>query len=215
MPIRPDPALTLALLVLTACGPPPEAPETPALSETALPQAAPAEALEEPDMAPTPAAVDDIWADFESGQSPMAQELAGERALQLTLPTADGPQWEKLRQTRVWVDEDSQLFQASHPAAVRELAGKPFRIQGFMLPLEMAEQTRRFLISPYTPVCFYHPPAEPNEVIEVWLDRPIRAGYHLIEVEGVLNLANDGEKGLFFQIRGGRARIVQAVDEGV
>lgn len=211
MPIRPEPGIALALLALAACGPPPEAPETP---ETPQPQAAVIAPPEAPAAPPGDDTGDDMWAEFESGQDPAAQELAGERALQLTLPTADGPQWEKLRQTRVWVDEESQLFQASHPAAVRELAGKPFKIQGFMLPLEMAEQTRRFLISPYTPVCFYHPPAEPNEVIEVWLKRPIRAGYHLIEVQGVLALANDGEKGLFFQIHDGQARIVQAVDEG-
>ena len=92
------------------------------------------------------------------------------------------------------------------------MAGKSFKIQGFMLPLEMAERTRRFLLSPYTPVCFYHPPAEPNEVIEVFLDRPIRAGYHLVEVEGTLALTDNGEKGLFFQIHKGAARIVQEVD---
>lgn len=206
MPIRPEAGLALALFALAACGPPPEAPETP------QPPRAPVIA---PPEAPAAPPADDMWAEFESGQDPAAKELAGERALQLTLPTADGPQWEKLRQTRVWVDEESQLFQASHPAAVRVLAGKPFKVQGFMLPLEMAEQTRRFLISPYTPVCFYHPPAEPNEVIEVWLKRPIRAGYHLVEVEGILALANDGEKGLFFQIHEGQAKIVQAVDEGV
>lgn len=209
--------LVLTLLVLAACSPAPK-------SEPAAPSAS--TVVSEPEAGAfddgavaiiegeAPAS-DGMWAEFESGRDPAAQELASERALQLSLPTADGPQWEKLRATRVWIDEKSQLFMASHPSEVRALAGKPFKIQGFMLPLEMAEQTTRFLISPYTPVCFYHPPAEPNEVIEVWLERPVRAGYHLVEVEGVLGLANDGEKGLFFQLRDARATIVQAVDEGL
>jgi hypothetical protein len=210
MHMRPDPVLALGLLALAACGPPPEAPDLPA----ARPVVTEASALPlEADLIPLePGQDEDMWAEFESGQSPMADELATERALQLTLPTADGPQWAKLRKTKVWVDEPTQLFRASHPAEVRALAGKPFKIQGFMLPLEMAERTTRFLISPYTPVCFYHPPAEPNEVIEVWLKRPIRAGYHLVEVEGVLALTDNGEKGLFFQIRDGAARVVQEVE---
>ncbi|MDP3383192.1 MAG: DUF3299 domain-containing protein [Phenylobacterium sp.] len=210
MRMRPDTVLALGLLALAACGQPPEAPDPPA----ARPVVAEAAALTaEADPTPLgPGQDEEMWAEFESGQSPMVEELASERALQLTLPTADGPQWAKLRKTKVWVDEPTQLFRASHPAEVRALAGKPFKIQGFMLPLEMAERTTRFLISPYTPVCFYHPPAEPNEVIEVWLKRPIRAGYHLVEVEGVLALTDNGEKGLFFQIRDGAARVVQEVD---
>jgi uncharacterized protein len=204
--MRPDAVLALALLALCACGrPPPEAPDLTAAEPLAA-------AEPEAPIAPLEAdQTEDMWAAFESGQSPMVEELASERALQLTLPTADGPQWAKLRKTTVWVDEPTQLFRASHPAEVRALAGKPFKIQGFMLPLEMAERTTRFLISPYTPVCFYHPPAEPNEVIEVWLKRPIRAGYHLVEVEGVLTLTDNGEKGLFFQIHDGAARVVQEV----
>ncbi|MDP3488959.1 MAG: DUF3299 domain-containing protein [Phenylobacterium sp.] len=215
MRIRPDSALLLAVLLLGACGErPAEAPDAAPLAPIA---AVTAEAGEQTESDVTAEAAPDaeMWAEFESGQSPMVEELASERALQLTLPTADGPQWAKLRKTTVWVDEPTQLFRARHPAEVRALAGKTFKIQGFMLPLEMAERTRRFLISPYTPVCFYHPPAEPNEVIEVWLDKPIRAGYHLVEVEGVLALTDNGEKGLFFQIHNGAARVVQEVDGGL
>jgi uncharacterized protein len=216
MRMRPDAVLALGLLALAACGQPPETPDQPASEPvvTEAPSASDASALPpETDLTPMePGQDEDMWAEFESGQSPMVEELASERALQLTLPTADGPQWAKLRKTKVWVDEPTQLFRASHPAEVRALAGKPFKIQGFMLPLEMAERTTRFLISPYTPVCFYHPPAEPNEVIEVWLKRPIRAGYHLVEVEGVLALTDNGEKGLFFQIHDGAARVVQEVE---
>lgn len=91
-------------------------------------------------------------------------------------------------------------------------AGQAVTVRGYMLPLEANDRTAHFLISPYTPVCFFHPPAEPNEVIEVRLTRPIEAGYHLVEVTGVLRLENDGEKGLFFSIPDGRGRIVERVD---
>jgi hypothetical protein len=143
---------------------------------------------------------------------PLAAELAEERAMQLNLPTADGPMWRVLRQTRITIDEQSQLFEAAHPGAVQDMAGRRITLQGYMLPLESDLRTRHFLISPYTPVCFFHPPAEPNEVIEVTLNRPIPAGYHLVEVTGVLTLADNGEKGLFFQMNGASARIVERVE---
>lgn len=147
-----------------------------------------------------------------SVDDPLAEELAQERAMQLDLPTADGPMWRVLRQTRIAIDEKTQLFEAAHPAPVRAMAGQRITLQGYMLPLEAQDRTAHFLISPYTPVCFFHPPAEPNEVIEVRLTRPIPAGYHRVEVTGVLTLADNGEKGLFFQMNGATARVVERVD---
>ncbi|MBA3999452.1 DUF3299 domain-containing protein [Brevundimonas sp.] len=142
---------------------------------------------------------------------PWDDELAAERQAQLNLPTADDPLWDLLRQTRVTIDERTQLFEASHPAPVRARAGRRVTVRGYMLPLEATNRTAHFLISPYTPVCYFHPPAEPNEVIEVRLSRPIEAGYHLVEVTGVLRLSNDGEKGLFFVIPEGSARVIERV----
>lgn len=151
-------------------------------------------------------------ADAFEADDPLAAELANEREAQLDLPKADDPLWGKLRQTRIAIDERSQLYTAVHPAAVRSLAGTTVTVKGYMMPLESTDRTTHFIISPYTPVCFFHPPAEPNEVIEVRTDRPIEAGYNLVEVTGVLQLANDGEKGLFFVISEGSARILERVD---
>ncbi|MDO9475006.1 MAG: DUF3299 domain-containing protein [Caulobacter sp.] len=142
---------------------------------------------------------------------PMAQEMAMERQAQLDLPMVRGGLWDTLRTTRISIDEQSQLYQASHADAVRRLAGTRIKLRGYMLPLATDERTRHFLISPYTPVCFFHPPAQPNEVVEVRLGRAITAGYHLVEVTGVLRLANDGEKGLFFVLDDAKGRIVERV----
>lgn len=146
------------------------------------------------------------------GGPPVDGELASERQMQLNLPRADGPLWRTLRQTRISIDERTQLFRAVHPSSVRAVAGQTVTVRGYMLPLEPSDRTAHFLISPYTPVCFFHPPAEPNEVIEVRLSRPIEAGYHLVEVTGTLELADNGEKGLFFVINGGRGRIAARVE---
>jgi len=146
------------------------------------------------------------------GDDPLAGELASERQMQRNLPRANHPLWTTLRQTRISIDERTQLFRAAHPASVRSLAGSRVTVRGYMLPLESSDRTRHFLVSPYTPVCFFHPPAEPNEVIEVRLSRPIDAGYHLVEVSGVLTLADNGEKGLFFVIDGGQGQVVERIE---
>lgn len=203
------PALALTLLLVVACRPaepaPAEAPATLTPEELSLepgPGFIEAPLTEAAGSLEPPSAQDD----------PLAAELADERAMQLNLPSADGPTWRVLRQTRITIDDQTQLFEAAHPAAVRQIAGRRITLQGYMLPLEADLRTRHFLISPYTPVCFFHPPAEPNEVIEVTLTRPIPAGYHRVEVTGVLTLSDNGEKGLFFQMNGATARIVERVD---
>jgi hypothetical protein len=142
---------------------------------------------------------------------PLAGELAGERQTQLSLPMVRSRTWDTLRTTRIAIDEQSQLYTAAHSTEVRAMAGRRVTLRGYMLPLEMSDRTTHFLISPYTPVCFFHPPAEPNEVVEVRTDRPIEAGYHLVEVTGTLQLANDGEKGLFFVLDQSRAWVVERV----
>lgn len=193
-------SLILAAALLTACdGPAAEAPD-----------AAPPEDLAAP------------WADLppvstgpmasQGGSLPVDEELAAERELQMTLPRADHPLWRTLSATRIWIDEPTQLYRAAHPPEVRRLDGRRVTLRGYMLPLEATTRTRHFLISPYTPVCLFHPPAEPNEVVEVRLSRPIEAGYHLVEVTGRLRLADNGEKGLFFVLDRASARIAQRID---
>lgn len=188
---------------------------------------APSEIAADRFVAPTPKTLDTLVDDLPSAESgpmagsqvasasdvdPLMSELASERQAQRNLPMAGGPVWDILRTTRIAIDEQSQLYTAAHPPAVRALAGTSVTVRGYMLPLESTDRTAHFLVSPYTPVCFFHPPAEPNEIIEVHLRRPMEAGYNLVEVTGRLQLADNGEKGLFFVIENGAGRIVQRVE---
>ncbi|WP_343685603.1 hypothetical protein [Asticcacaulis sp.] len=57
---------------------------------------------------------------------------------------------------------------------------------------------KHFLIGINTPVCLFHPPGEPNEVIEVrslkavaWNDKPLT-------IEGQFKLTSNPEMGVFF-----------------
>ena len=177
------PALIALLLSLSACGPASK-PADKAVSEPPPPAFDQIPLNRADELAPSEA-------------DPMAQEMAMERQAQLDLPMVRGGLWDTLRTTRISIDEQSQLYQASHPDGVRRLAGTRIKLRGYMLPFATDERTRHFLISPYTPVCFFHPPAQPNEVVEVRLGRAITAGYHLVEVTAALELQqlHDDAKG--------------------
>ncbi len=179
-----------------------------------LPQRRLSDRIGEPESAPE-GMVDQTPADVIQAEpipdEGMMGEIRAERAAQQNLPRADHPNWAILRRTKVTIDQKTQLFRARHPPEVNALRGKAMTLRGYMLPLEPDLRTGRFLISPYTPVCLFHPPAEPNEVVEVRLTHLIPAGYHLLEVRGRLVLQNNGEMGLFFGLAEAKARIIRSI----
>lgn len=136
----------------------------------------------------------------------IAQQAPGERQAQARLPQGRSPLWSVLRTTRIKVDDARGLFTATHPPAVKALAGKTLSLPGFIMPLDAATRGNHFLLSKYTPVCAFCPPGEPNEVVEVRTARPIVYSPKLVTVTGTFGLENNGENGLFFQMSGATVR---------
>jgi uncharacterized protein len=128
------------------------------------------------------------------GQAP------GERSVQQSLPKSSAPLWTVLRRSRVGEDFKHGRFTIAFTDDVRALAGHTVTLSGFMLPLDETPATRHFLLSRYTPVCFFCPPGAPNEVVEVISRRGLKLTDKMTTVTGRFTLNNDGEKGLFFRI---------------
>lgn len=124
----------------------------------------------------------------------------GEAARQAALPKSNSNIWATLRTTVVKVDDKAGMFTATHPPAVKALAGHPLTVTGFMLPLEPAAKVNHFLLSKYTPVCAFCPPGEPNEVVEVTTKVPVTVTTKLLSVTGTFGLQNNGDNGLFFKL---------------
>lgn len=123
-----------------------------------------------------------------------------ERAAQENLPKSTDQTWVVLATTKIGEDLERGAFTASHPRAVRALAGKSMTITGYVMPLETTPTFTRFLLTRYTPVCQFCPPGMPNEVIEVQAATPIAPTQTLIRVSGRFSLHDNGEQGLFFRI---------------
>ncbi len=130
----------------------------------------------------------------------VSTQPADERAAQKTLPHSNDPLWTTLKTTQVRSDAKRGMFVAIPSASVKALAGQSVTISGFMLPIETDLKTTHFLLSKYTPVCFFCPPGQPNEIVEVHTIRPLPASYDRIKLTGRFSLQNNGEQGLFFRL---------------
>ena len=64
----------------------------------------------------------------------------------------------------------------------------------------------QFRIGVNTPVCFYHPPGEPNEILEVTASNPVAWDEKLKTVEGVFAIATAGAAGVYFKLT--QARLI-------
>lgn len=123
-----------------------------------------------------------------------------ERARQALMPVSSDPVWALLRQTPIKADLARGVFTAAPPPQVRALAGREIDVTGFMLPLDPSPMFSHFLLTRNTPVCAFCPPGEPNEVIEVNLDRYVKATSEPVTVHGRFVLQDNGQQGLFFQL---------------
>ena len=130
----------------------------------------------------------------------LSGQASGERATQATLPQSKAPIWAVLRRTRIGEDPVKGVFTAAFPPEVRAMDRKPVALSGFMLPLDAEVRSKHFLLSKYTPVCFFCPPGEPNEVVEVFSRAGLPITDRMVQVSGRLGLTNNGDRGLFFRV---------------
>jgi len=139
---------------------------------------------------------------FSKQQAPpqAAGQPADERKAQDQLPKSHDPMWTVLGKTTIHLEKKEWRYSATFPDEVKALVGKEVSISGFMLPLESTEKFKHFIISKRTPTCFFCPPGEPNEIADVWMEKPIGWEEDVIKVSGTFELMDNPELGLFFKL---------------
>jgi len=140
------------------------------------------------------------WQEVE-GEIPAPAQPGDERAQQDGLPQAHDPLWVGLGQCRIGYNEKSGLYTIALTPQVKQLADQTVSASGFILPLDSSDRTRHFLLTKRTPVCLYCAPGEPNEVIEVYSEKPVTWSEDLINVTGKFSLVDNGDQGIFFAIK--------------
>ena len=84
------------------------------------------------------------------------------------------------------------------------------KVQGFMIPLDIGDKQKRFLISAVPPHCQFCMPAGPDEIVEVDAKSPVAFTFDPIVVGGKFSVLKDDASGILYRISGA-TRVNEAV----
>lgn len=84
--------------------------------------------------------------------------------------------------------------------AVLALDKKVVQVQGFMMPLDMGDKQRHFLVSAVPPSCPFCMPAGPEAIVEVLAKKPIAYGFEPVIVSGRLALLQGDPAGMLYRL---------------
>jgi hypothetical protein len=80
------------------------------------------------------------------------------------------------------------------------LDGKSVRVQGFILPMDLGEKQKHFLISAVPPHCPFCLPAGPDAIVEVYTRKPIAYSMEPILVTGKLAVLPSDPSGVLYRL---------------
>jgi hypothetical protein len=91
-------------------------------------------------------------------------------------------------------------FAPEFSKGVASLNKTEVRLQGFMMPLEMGDKQKRFLLVALPPTCSYCLPGGPEQMVEVQAKTPVKYGFEPIVVAGKFAVLQDDPMGLFYRL---------------
>jgi hypothetical protein len=77
---------------------------------------------------------------------------------------------------------------------------KLVRVYGFMMPLDMTDQQKHFLLSAVPPSCPFCMPAGPEAIVEVMSKRPVKYAFEPIIMAGKLSLLTNDQSGMLYRM---------------
>jgi hypothetical protein len=106
--------------------------------------------------------------------------------------------WKTLGQVTPVRQQDRFLPQFSKD--VSALDKKEVKLQGFMMPLDMGEKQKRFLLVAMPPSCAFCLPGGPDQLVEVLAKTPVKYGFDPIVVSGKFVVLKDDPMGLYYRL---------------
>ncbi len=89
------------------------------------------------------------------------------------------------------------------PEFSKEILGldrKDVRVQGFIIPLDIGDKQKRFLLSAVPPHCPFCMPAGPDALVEVVAKTPVKYGFEPIVVAGRFAVLKDDPSGVLYRL---------------
>jgi uncharacterized protein len=91
------------------------------------------------------------------------------------------------------------------PAFSTEIMGldrTDVKVQGFMIPLDIGDKQKRFLLSAVPPHCQFCLPAGPEEIVEVEAKSPVNYTFDPIVIGGKFSVVKDDATGVLYRLTG-------------
>jgi len=89
------------------------------------------------------------------------------------------------------------------PSFSRDILGldqKDVRVQGFIIPLDLGDKQKRFLLSSVPPHCPFCMPAGPEGIVEVQTKSPVKYAIEPIVVSGRFTVLKNDDGGLLYRL---------------
>jgi uncharacterized protein len=115
------------------------------------------------------------------------------------LPERSGfTSWRTLAQVEL-IKRNNKMAPSFAPA-ISALDGKPSRVQGFMIPLDIGDNQKRFLLVAAPPHCSFCLPAGPDSMIEVRAKQGVRYRFEAVALSGTFQVLKDDPAGLYYRL---------------
>lgn len=111
---------------------------------------------------------------------------------------ADVVSWKVLAQVELVKTKDRFVPQFSSNVAA--LDKKEVKIQGFMMPLEMGDQQKHFVLSATPSTCAFCLPGGPESMVEIKTKKPVKYTFEPVVITGRLAVLTDDPAGVFYRI---------------
>lgn len=146
-----------------------------------------------------------LWAQGVAGKPPAGRDMPADTPLPPS-PFADKPlpelkgvvSWKTLGEVTPVREKDRFVPQFSK--SVVALDKKEVRLQGFMMPLDMGERQKRFILSALPPSCSFCIPGGPEQLVEVVAKTPVKYGFEPIVLSGRLVVLRDDPMGMYYRL---------------
>ena len=142
-----------------------------------------------------------VWAQQKAapGKGPVDAPLPPSPYLDKPLPELKGVvSWKTLAEVTPVKQKDRFVPQFSKGVAA--LDQKEVKLQGFMMPLDVGEKQKRFLLVALPPSCAFCLPGGPEQMVEVEAKTPVKYGFDPIILTGKLAVLKDDPMGLYYRL---------------
>jgi hypothetical protein len=132
-------------------------------------------------------------------EDPASRQPAAPQFMEKPLPELKGVvSWKTLAEVTPVKQNDK--FVPSFSRSIAQLDKKEVKLQGFMMPLEMGERQKNFILTSTPPGCAFCLPGGPDALVEVQARAPIKYGFDPVVLSGKFSVLKDDPMGLYYRL---------------